>query len=91
MLAKTEAKARQRLQDLRTTLAKPSDAREVFEALFLPEGLVCAEGWNTNRNRRVWAVSATAHPVRSILRSDPTVAFLKLDRPLPASLVAERR
>ncbi|HEY2748570.1 MAG TPA: recombinase family protein, partial [Polyangia bacterium] len=72
MLAQAEATARRKLQELRTALATPADAREVFESLFLPEGLEFEEGWSTDGTRRVWAVSATAHPAKCILQSDPT-------------------
>ena len=72
MLAKAEAKARQRVADLRKALEDPADAREVFESVFLPEGLNFEEGLSSDGARRVWAISMTAHPVRSILASDPT-------------------
>jgi hypothetical protein len=43
MLAQAELMARRRLQDLRMALTNPADAREVFEELFLPEGLELTE------------------------------------------------
>ncbi|MDB4970085.1 MAG: hypothetical protein JWN44_5774 [Myxococcales bacterium] len=49
------------------------------------------EAWSSDQTRRVWAVSATAHTVRSILESDPTVSFLKMDRPCRAAWLAEPR
>jgi hypothetical protein len=85
MLAEAEARARQRVADLRTLLKNPSEAREVFEAIFLPEGLEFSEGRSSHGSRRVWEISMTAHPVRSILSSDPTGTSLKakaLSRPL---------
>ena len=72
MLAKAEVSARRKLQELRAALASPADAREVYESIFLPEGLEFTEAWSSDGTRRVWAVTATAHPARSILPSDPT-------------------
>ena len=72
MLAKSEANARRRVEELRELLDNPADARDVFESVFLPEGLEFQEAWSSDGRRRVWAISATAHPVRSILASDPT-------------------
>ncbi len=81
MLTAAERKARQRVADLRATLANPGDAREVFESIFLPEGLEFTEGKSSDGSRRVWAISMTAHPVRSILSCDPTGAFRNVDPP----------
>lgn len=72
MLAQAEVRARRRLQELHEVLKNPVDAREVFESIFLPEGLEFTPAWSTDGGRRVWAISATAHPARSILKSDPT-------------------
>ncbi len=90
ILAAAEVSARRKLQELRAALANPGDAREVYEALFLPEGLVFKEEISReNPDRRVWAISATAHPARSILQSDPTVSFLKMDQVCSATWLAE--
>jgi site-specific DNA recombinase len=72
LLSTAERNARQRVADLRVALANPSDAREVFESVFLPEGLEFKAGKSRDGSRRVWAISMTAHPVRSILSCDPT-------------------
>jgi hypothetical protein len=71
ILRDTRGNAERALADMRALLQSPADAREVYEALF-PEGLVFSEGLSADGARRVWAISATAHPARSILRSDPT-------------------
>jgi hypothetical protein len=72
MLAKSEANARRRVEALRELLDNPADARDVFESVFLPEGLEFQEGISSDGARRVWAITATAHPARSILSCDPT-------------------
>ena len=77
MLVTSERNTRRRVEELRELLDNPADARDVFEALYLPEGLEFTEGWSSDGSRRVWAISATAHPVKSILASDPTASFTK--------------
>jgi len=72
MLVKARARGHQRVRDLRKALETPAEAREIFESVFLPEGLEFTEGLSSDGSRRVWAISMTAHPVRSIFRGDPT-------------------
>jgi hypothetical protein len=69
-LRSTETAVRRRVADLRAALSEPGDAREVFEGLFLPEGLTFAETCDET-GQRGWAVTATAHLARSVLLSDP--------------------
>ncbi|MEP6865636.1 MAG: hypothetical protein ABJE66_33760 [Deltaproteobacteria bacterium] len=64
LVTKIETSARERLRDLRTTLADRHDLRDVFLALF-PDGLTFTAARTTDGARQVWRItrSASLHTV----------------------------